>query len=143
LLNISITIQTQKNKNTYLKSMVMILTETTIMLDDYFKTNPGVKDLPRLGIQPQPSSPQSDAITIRPWRPQVSNSQWYRLHIRMNYTYKLTNIHSFVAFISVSWIDIDTSNFLLCIINYTYNLLKKVIFSKSKMMWGKEILLSC
>jgi len=42
-----------------------ILTVVTIMLDDYLKTNPGVKDLPQLGIEPQ--QPQSDAITIRPW----------------------------------------------------------------------------
>jgi len=34
----------------------------TIMLDDYLKTNPEVKDLPRPGIEPQPPSPQSDAI---------------------------------------------------------------------------------
>jgi len=39
------------------------------MLVDYLKTNPGIRDLPRLGIEPQPPSPQSDAITIRPWRP--------------------------------------------------------------------------
>jgi len=31
------------------------------MLYDYFKTNPGVKDLPGPGIEPQPPSPQSDA----------------------------------------------------------------------------------
>jgi len=43
-----------------------ILTEVTIMLDDYLKTNSGVKDLPRPGIEPQPRRPQSDAITIRP-----------------------------------------------------------------------------
>jgi len=36
------------------------------MLDDDLKTNPGVKDLPRPGIEPQPPSPQSDTITIRP-----------------------------------------------------------------------------
>jgi len=30
----------------------------TIMLDDYLKTNPGVKDLPRPGIEPQPPNPQ-------------------------------------------------------------------------------------
>jgi len=29
-----------------------ILTEVTIMLDDYFKTKPGVKDLPWPGIKP-------------------------------------------------------------------------------------------
>jgi len=40
------------------------------MLDDYLKTNPGVKDLPQPGIEPQSLSPQSDAIIIRPWRPQ-------------------------------------------------------------------------
>jgi len=44
------------------------------MLDDYLKTNPGVKDLPRLGIEPQPPSPQSDAITIRPWRPHMKST---------------------------------------------------------------------
>jgi len=27
------------------------------MLDDYLKTNPGVKDLPQPGIEPQPPSP--------------------------------------------------------------------------------------
>jgi len=26
------------------------------MLDDYLKTNPRVKDLPQLGIEPQPTS---------------------------------------------------------------------------------------
>jgi len=36
------------------------------MSDDYLKTNPGYKDFPRPGIEPQPLSPQSDAITIRP-----------------------------------------------------------------------------
>jgi len=41
------------------------------MLDDHLKTNPGVKDLPRPGIETQPPSPQSDAITIRPRRPDV------------------------------------------------------------------------
>jgi len=30
-----------------------ILTVVTIMLDDYFKTNPGVKNLPRPMIDPQ------------------------------------------------------------------------------------------
>jgi len=35
-----------------------ILTLVTIELDDYFKTNPVVKDLPRPGIEPQSSSPQ-------------------------------------------------------------------------------------
>jgi len=39
------------------------------MLDDYLKTNLGVRDLPRSGIEPQPPSPQSDAIIIRPRRP--------------------------------------------------------------------------
>jgi len=39
------------------------------MLDDYLKTNPGAKDLSRPGIELQPPHPQSDAITIRPWRP--------------------------------------------------------------------------
>jgi len=39
------------------------------MLDDYLKTNPGVKELPREGIEPQPPNPQSDAAAIRPWRP--------------------------------------------------------------------------
>jgi len=43
-----------------------ILTEVTIMLDDYLKTNPGVKDFARPGIELQPPNPQSDAITIRP-----------------------------------------------------------------------------
>jgi len=33
-------------------------TEVTIILDDYFKTNPGVKDLPRLGIKPLSPSPK-------------------------------------------------------------------------------------
>jgi len=37
------------------------------MLDDYLKADPGVKDLPQPGIETQPPSPQSDAITIRPW----------------------------------------------------------------------------
>jgi len=37
-----------------------ILTMVTIMLDDYLKTNPGVKDLPWPGIEPQTPSPQSD-----------------------------------------------------------------------------------
>jgi len=36
-----------------------ILTVVTIILDDYLKTNPGVKDLPQLGIEPQPPNPQS------------------------------------------------------------------------------------
>jgi len=36
------------------------------MSDDYFKTNPGVKDLPCPRIEPQPPSPQTNAITIRP-----------------------------------------------------------------------------
>jgi len=48
-----------------------ILTVVTIMLDDYLKTNPGVKDLPRPVIEPQSPNPQSDAITIRPRRPHI------------------------------------------------------------------------
>jgi len=40
------------------------------MLDNYLKTNPGVKDLPQLRIELQSLCPQSDAITIRPRRPQ-------------------------------------------------------------------------
>jgi len=46
------------------------------MLDDYFKTNLGVKDLPRPLIEPQPPSPQSDAITIMPWRPGKGQSEF-------------------------------------------------------------------
>jgi len=34
------------------------------MLDDYFKANPGVKDLPSLGIEPWPSDPQSVVIAM-------------------------------------------------------------------------------
>jgi len=34
------------------------------MLHDYLKTNPGVKDLPRLGIEPQPPSSQSDHFNL-------------------------------------------------------------------------------
>jgi len=41
------------------------------MLNDYLKTNPWDKDMPRQGIEPQPPNPQSDAITIRPQRPHV------------------------------------------------------------------------
>jgi len=41
-----------------------ILTELTIMSDDYFQTNPGVKDLPWLGIEPQSLSPQPVVMTI-------------------------------------------------------------------------------
>jgi len=55
-----------------------ILTEVTIMLDDYFKTNPGFKYLPRLEIEPQPPGPLSDAITIRPWRPHVGIIQYLK-----------------------------------------------------------------
>jgi len=46
-----------------------ILTMITIILDDYLKANPGVKDLPQPGIEPQPPTPLSDAITLRPQRP--------------------------------------------------------------------------
>jgi len=49
-----------------------ILTVVTIMLDDYFKTNQGVKDLPRPGIEPQSRSPQLEALTNRPRRPHFS-----------------------------------------------------------------------
>jgi len=35
-----------------------ILIEVTIMLDDYFMKNPGVKDLPWPGIKPQSPSLQ-------------------------------------------------------------------------------------
>jgi len=34
------------------------------MLEDYFKTNPGVKDLPRSGIEPQSPSPQTNVMTM-------------------------------------------------------------------------------
>jgi len=34
------------------------------MLDDYFKTNPGVKYLPWLGIEPQSHSPQPVVIAM-------------------------------------------------------------------------------
>jgi len=40
------------------------MTVVTIMQDDFLKTNPGVKDLPRPGIEPQHPGPQSDATTI-------------------------------------------------------------------------------
>jgi len=43
------------------------------MLDDYLKTNPGLKDLPRPGIVPQPPYPESDAIIIRPYGNPKSN----------------------------------------------------------------------
>jgi len=36
------------------------------MLDDFLKTNPGVKDFHGPRIDPQPPCPQSDAITISP-----------------------------------------------------------------------------
>jgi len=57
------------------------------MLDDYLKPNPGVKDLPQLGIDPQPPSPQSDAINIRPcgdnlirnrFRAKIFDPRWVR-----------------------------------------------------------------
>jgi len=41
-----------------------ILTEVIIMLDDYFKRNLGVKDLPRLEIEPQSPSPQPVVIVM-------------------------------------------------------------------------------
>jgi len=41
-----------------------ILTIVTIIYDDYFKANPGVKDLPGPGIEPQSPSPQALVIAI-------------------------------------------------------------------------------
>jgi len=52
----------------------------TIILDDYLKTNPGVKDLPWPGIEPQPPSPQSDALTIKPWRPHDDDNDLFRFN---------------------------------------------------------------
>jgi len=34
------------------------------MSDDYFKTNPGVKDMPKPGIEPQSPSPQPVVIAM-------------------------------------------------------------------------------
>jgi len=53
-----------------------ILTEVTIMLDGNVETNPGVKDLPWLWIEPQSPSSQSDAITIGQRRPRC----WPQTH---------------------------------------------------------------
>jgi len=41
-----------------------ILTEIIIMLDDHFNTNPYVKYLPWLGIEPLSSSPQPVVIAM-------------------------------------------------------------------------------
>jgi len=49
------------------------LTMVTIISNDFLKTNPGVKDLPQPGMEPLPPSPQSDAITSRPWRPHLNS----------------------------------------------------------------------
>jgi len=40
------------------------ITEVTIMLDDYFRTNLGVKDLPQRGIEPQSPSPQPVVLAM-------------------------------------------------------------------------------
>jgi len=77
-----------------------ILTVATIILDDYLKTNPGVKDLPRPGIKPQPHSPQSDGITIRPWRPHIK-VQIENIIIKCCPTCSLTYFLSVT--INVSW----------------------------------------
>jgi len=45
-------------------SQPSIMTEVTIMLYDYFKSNPGVKDLPWSGIEPQSPSPCPVAIAM-------------------------------------------------------------------------------
>jgi len=45
------------------------LTVVTIMLDDYFKTNPGVKDLPWPGIERQFPSPQPLVISMSCYKP--------------------------------------------------------------------------
>jgi len=39
-----------------------ILTMVTIILDYYFKLNPGVKDLPQPGMEPQSPSPQPGVL---------------------------------------------------------------------------------
>jgi len=52
-------------------------TEVTILLDDYFKTNPGVKDLPWLGIEPRSPSPQSRQLQ---W-PHNEANQWMKSHL--------------------------------------------------------------
>jgi len=41
-----------------------ILTVVIIMLDDYFKTNPGVNNLPWPGIEPQSPSPQPVVVAM-------------------------------------------------------------------------------
>jgi len=41
-----------------------ILTEVAIMLNDYYKTKPGVKDLPWPGMEPQSPSPQPVVIAM-------------------------------------------------------------------------------
>jgi len=66
------------------------------MLDDYLKTNPGVEDLPQLGIEPQPPSPQSDDITIRPWqKASLDIDCWTKdlQKISLNFLFKIINYY--------------------------------------------------
>jgi len=60
------------------------MTKVTILLDDYFKTNPRVKDLSRPGIEPQSPSPQPVVIAVTPpYRsdPGQPIKKFYRLKI--------------------------------------------------------------
>jgi len=59
-----------------------ILIVVTIMLDDYCNTNPGVQDLPWLGIDPQSPSPQPVVIAMSYYDPNrnlVRNEKNYNL----------------------------------------------------------------
>jgi len=76
-----------------------ILTKVIIMLDNYFKTNPGVKDLSRPEIEPQSPSPLSDAKTIRPRQPQYCNTHTiiFLIQIFILFTFSMKVILSFSA----------------------------------------------
>jgi len=53
-----------------------ILTAVTIILDYYFEANPGVKNLPWPGIEPQSPSPQSVVIAMSYDDPREDNLKW-------------------------------------------------------------------
>jgi len=64
------------------------------MLDDYFKANPGVKDLPCAEIKPQSTIPQTAVI------PMSSSNKT----IKNNFTLDLNRLIIFYAFLSKHWV---------------------------------------
>jgi len=80
----------------------LILTVVAIILDDYFKTNPGIKDLPWLGIEPQSPSTQivvramsynDPKIHLEFTKSQVANKTYIEVTILKGQLVRINFIH--------------------------------------------------